>query len=244
LKSIHLKAVQEAPMSKHVMVTGVSQKGSAPLWYRWFQFSDYVTLFHLPFSALVLSFVIIGSSLATTIFASRAVMSMLAVFFSVQGGHYLDEIKGRPWGTSISKLMLYVVGLAFVACGAAIGVYLSLTVSLLLLPFLIPVVLFPIAYSLELWNERFHSPFWFGLSWGFFVCLGSSFVQTLTITPSSFLVAAAVGVMGNHILLLYEGTKAAETREICWSTLKGIVFISIVIAIALIELRLSDVVWD
>ncbi len=215
----------------------VVQRDSAAGWYRKFHVSDYAILLHLPFSTVVLDFAMIGALLAQPIYVDRLLLAALGVFLAHQGSHYLDETRGRHWGTSISSRILYSLSLLFLVAGAAIGVYLAFTVSASIAIFIIPMAFFPMAYSLELWNGRFHGPIWFGVSCAL-VVLGSFFLQTLTLSLFSALMSLAAGVQGTYIIILYEATKSNDTRALAWNALKGIVLIWNLIALSLITYRL------
>ena len=226
-------------MADHAMVKGVVQRKRAPEWYKKFQVSDHITLLLLPFSSIVMAFVVIGAAMAPHIHIGRLIMALIGVFFALQGAHYLDEIKGHHWGTKISDKTLYAVGFLFLTAGVSIGIYLSLKVSILLSIFIIPLIFFPIAYSLELWGDKFHNPIWFGVSWGALTYLGSYFLQSLTVTLSSVLMASAIGIQSAYILILYEETKTDKTRELSWNVLKGTVLLWNIIALALLAMRFS-----
>jgi len=220
------------------MIKGVSQREKAASWYRKFHVSDYVTLLHLPFSAAVVAFAVIGAAMAPDVYVGRLIPAVVAVFLAHQGSHYLDEIKGHPWGTMIPDSSLYAIGFSFLAVAMAIGIYLSLTVSLFLLAFMAAMIFFPISYGLELWRDRFHGPLSFGLS-GALVCLGSFYLQSLTVTGFSVIMSAAIGVQSMYIIILYEKTKVEETRTLAWGVLKGIVVMWIFIALAFVMMRLA-----
>ncbi len=214
----------------------VAQRDTAASWYRRFHLSDYTVLLHLPFSSVVLDFAVIGTLLAQYVYVDRLLLAAAGVFLAHQGSHYFDEVKGRHWNTSISSKMLLTLSLLFLVAATAIGVYLAFTVSALIAIFIVPMVFFPMAYSLELWNGKFHGPVWFGLSCAF-VVLGSFFLQTLTVSLFSVLMSLAAGVQGTYIIILYEATKTDSTRALAWNALKGIVLIWNLIAFTLIIYR-------
>lgn len=218
-------------------IQGVTQRENAAGWYRKFHISDYVTLLHLPFSSTLIAFAIVGGAMAPSIHADRLIMAVIIVFFGHQGSHYLDEIKGHPWNTKISDRTLYALSFLFLAIGVITGIYLVISVSLLLVLFFIPLVFFPVAYSMELWNGRFHRPLSFGIS-GALVCLGSYFLQSLSISWSSILMSMAIGIQSIYIIILYESTKTNSTKNLAWYTLKGIVIIWIFIAASMLLMRI------
>ncbi len=216
-----------------------SQRKSAAQWYIRFGVSDFVVLLHLPFSSIVMSFIIIGASMSGTLYLDRLAISMLAVFCALQGSHFLDEIKGHHWGTRLSTKRLLLTGFTLLSIGVVMGIYLALTVNAALFLFMLPLVFFPVAYNLELWNAKFHNPLWFGVSWGALVYLGSFFLQSAYITAFSVLMAMAIGVQSASILVLYENTKKKETRVLSWRVLKGTVILWNLIALAMLLEKLS-----
>lgn len=223
-------------MTEKSMTKGVVQREKAPRWYRKFHVSDYAVLFHLPFSSVVLDFAVIGAAMAQSIYLNRLILALIGVFLAHQGSHYLDEIKGHHWNTKIPNRKLYCLSLVFLIAGGIIGVYLSFTVSFLLVAFIIPMVFFPISYSLELWNDRFHGPLWFGVSCAL-VCIGSFFLQTLTVSLFSVLMSIAIGIQGTYIIILYEATKDSRTRVLAWNVLKGIVLLWNFIALSMLTAK-------
>jgi hypothetical protein len=223
-------------MKEKGMIKGVVQRDKAAKWYRRFHVSEYAILLHLPFSSVVLDFAVIGAMMAQDIYVDRLILALIGVFFAHQGSHYLDETKGRHWNTKIPNRILYVLSFLFLTTAGAIGVYLSFTVSLLLGVFIIPMVFFPISYSLELWNDRFHGPLWFGVSCAL-VCIGSFFLQTLTVSLFSVFMSIAVGIQGIYIIILYEATKNNKTRALAWNTLKGIVLLWTFVALSMVTAK-------
>ena len=236
-QSTLLRVAMGMENDKEVMMKGVGQREKAASWYRKFHTSDYATLLHLPFSSIVISFLVFGATMAKTIYADRLVLSALGVFFALQGAHYLDEIKGHHWGTKIPDKTLYIVGFTSLAVGALVGIYLALRVNLWILAFVPPLVFFPVVYNLELWEEKFHNTLWFGVSWGGLVCLGSYFLQSSTIDLFSILMSIAIGVNSASILILYEGTKVEKTRALAWNVLKGLVLFWNLLALAMLVLK-------
>jgi len=211
----------------------VNQRENAAKWYKKFHVSDYAVLLHLPFSTVVLDFAVIGGMMAPYVHVERLVPALIGVFLAHQGSHYLDEVKGRHWNTSIPNKVLFSLSILFLVTAAAIGIYLASTVSMMIAVFILPMVFFPITYSLELWNERFHESIWFGVSCAL-VCLGSFFLQTLTISIFSVLMSIAVGIQGTYIIILYEATKNSTTKDLAWNVLKGIVLLWNFIALSFV----------
>jgi hypothetical protein len=138
---------------------------------------DYVTLLHPPYTAWHLSYVAIGSALAPELEVERLLAGLAAFFLAMGiGAHALDELQGRPLRTQIGGRVLVALAVVSVGAAIAIGVYASLAWT----PWLLPMVAFGgfivFAYNLELFGGRFHSPFWFALSWGAFPLLAGYLV--------------------------------------------------------------------
>ena len=149
----------------------MSAPSARPSWYAletggW---RDYVTLLHPPYTAWHLSYVVIGGCLAPAVAWGRLGAAVVAFGLAVGiGAHALDELSGRPLGTSIPSSVLAGLAAVSIVCACAIGVAGAVTFEPWLLA-LVPVGLFLVlAYNLELLGGRFHSDLWFGLAWGGF----------------------------------------------------------------------------
>ncbi len=224
---------------------------------------DYVTLLHLPYTAWHLSYVVVGGCLAATVSWSRLGLTVLAFFLAMGiGAHALDELAGRPLGTTIPASVLVVLAVASVAAACAIGIAVALSFSLWILPlvaigaFLVP------AYNLELFGARFHSDLWFSLAWGAFpvltgyvACAGTlrsaaviaaawatvlSLAQRRLSTPVRRIRRGVVAVSGE--LESDEGGREAVTRETLVAApeaaLRLLAAATVLIAAALVALRL------
>ena len=168
---------------------------------------DYVTLLHPPYTAWHLSYVVIGGCLAPVVAWGRLGAAVAAFGLAVGiGAHALDELRGRPLGTSIPSSVL--AGLAAVSIGAActIGVAGAIAFEPWLAA-LVPVGVFLVlAYNLELLGGRFHSDLRFGLAWGGFpvICgyaavAGDLDVAALLAAAFAVLFSLAQRVLSNHV---------------------------------------------
>jgi len=104
---------------------GSSNSIAPPGWYRRYHLGDYVTLLHLPFASIVNAFVIIGAVMAPLVHIDRLILGAVGVQLILQAGHYYDETVGNPWDTRISDRNLLLIGTAFLAAGASIGLFLT-----------------------------------------------------------------------------------------------------------------------
>ncbi len=168
-----------------------------PSWYALERggWRDYVTLLHPPYTAWHLSYVVIGGCLAPAIAWGRLGAAVVAFALAVGlGAHALDELRGRPLGTTIPNPVL--IALAAISIGAACAIGLLGAVTFRpWLALLVPLGLFlVVAYNLELAGGRFHSDLWFGLAWGGFpvICGYAAVAGTLSVEA---LAAAAFAVL-------------------------------------------------
>jgi len=133
---------------------------------------DYVTLLHLPYTAWHLSYVVIGGCLAPIVAWGRLGAAVAAFALAVGiGAHALDELRGRPLGTSIPSYVLVALSTVSIAGACAIGIVGAISFQPWL-ALLVPVgLLLVLAYNLELFGGRLHTDLWFGLAWGGFPVL-------------------------------------------------------------------------
>ena len=81
------------------------------------------TLLHPPYTAMHLSYVVIGACLVGPVNAVRLVITVLAFFLAVGvGAHALDELHGRPLSTSIPTWQLVAVACLGLGGAVALGV--------------------------------------------------------------------------------------------------------------------------
>lgn len=139
---------------------------------------EWWTLLHPPYTAMHLSFVVIGACLVGPVNAVRLTITVLAFFLAVGvGAHALDELHGRPLSTSIPTWQL--VGAACLGLGGAVvlGVVGLFLVSPYLALFIVAGVAIALSYNLELFHSRWHSDVVFALGWGALPVLTAYFAQ-------------------------------------------------------------------
>ena len=171
---------------------------------------SYVNLLHVPYTFWHLSYVVLGAAIAPTIHVDRLLGTLLAFFLAVGiGAHALDELNGRPLGTRIPREIL--AGLALVSLGGAIGLgtVAGLGITIWIFPFVAFGGFIAVAYSLGLWNNRFHSDFWFAFAWGAFPALTSYWINSLSLN-----IAAVLMAFGCFELSLVQRTLSTEVRSI------------------------------
>ena len=153
--------------------------------------SEILTLLHPPYTAWHLSYFALGAAIAPHVYVNRLLWGLLAFGLAVGvAAHALDELHGRPLGTSFSnRTLLALAGVSLLAA-LGIGVAGVVTVTPLLAPFVVAGGLFLPAYNLELAGGRFHGDVWFALGWGAFPALTGYFVEAESVSVAGILLAA------------------------------------------------------
>ncbi len=134
----------------------------------------------------------LGAAAAPTIYPGRLLATLAAFLLAVGvSAHALDELHGRPLGTSLSRSTLIVLAVLSLAGALAIGVAGVVIVSPRIAPLVVIGALAVPAYNLELAHGRFHNDWMFALAWGALPAFTGYFAQTLTVRPAGLLIALA-----------------------------------------------------
>ncbi|MGH8889229.1 MAG: hypothetical protein ACRDV3_05630 [Acidothermaceae bacterium] len=150
---------------------------------------DWLSLLHPPYTAWHLSYVAIGASLANPMRLDRLGWALLAFFLGLGvGAHALDELRGHPLRTGISRQALLVVAILTVGAAGAIGWFVG---GLHLLPFIVVGAVLAFGYNLEWFGGVLHNAVGFSLAWGAFPLLTGYFAQHWTISVGAVIAAAA-----------------------------------------------------
>ncbi|MBI3595738.1 MAG: hypothetical protein HY203_01130 [Nitrospirae bacterium] len=164
------------------------------------KFRIFVGLLFLPYTGMVLSFTLIGSMLAVTIYWDR-VTAVLMVYFLGLGiaAHALDALgskKMKPWGEHFSRRQLWVMAILSLVAAYAIAIYYITTRGLPLL-WIIALLegFFIFAYNLEWFSGKFHTDGWFSFSWGMLPVMAGYIMQTNRVSLASAIVAVAMGLL-------------------------------------------------
>jgi hypothetical protein len=158
--------------------------------------SDFINLLHPPYTLWHLSYVLIGIAMSPVIFLGRSVAVLVAFFLGLGlGAHALDETMGNPLRTRISKRRLYFVGFVSLSVAILIGIYYVVELSILILPFVAIESFFAVAYNLEVFEKRFHTDIVFALSWGSIPFLTGYFVNSLSFSIASLVMAVGIGLL-------------------------------------------------
>jgi hypothetical protein len=153
---------------------------------------DWWTLLHPPYTLWHLSYVALGAATAAEVDLYRLGMSLLGFFLGVGlAAHALDELRGRPLGTSISDRVLQGVAIVSLAGAAAVGVVGIVQVSAWLAAFVVVGAFLVVAYNLELFGGALHSDLWFAIAWGGFPALTGAFAQDGKLEVAGVLIAGA-----------------------------------------------------
>lgn len=158
-----------------------------------------VGLLFLPYTGMVLAFTVIGSMLAPTIHWDRVGAIVLIYFLALGiGAHALDAVGSRaakPWGSVFSRGQLWTLAVAALVAAYALGIWYMVRYTPLLWPIALAEGFFVLAYNLEWFRGRFHSDFWFAVSWGALPVLAGYVLQTNAISPAALVVAAAMALL-------------------------------------------------
>ena len=151
---------------------------------------DYVTLLHPPYTLWHLSYAAMGAAVAPHVKWWLLGWTVLAFFLAMGiGAHALDELQGRPLRTRISSRVLRPLAAGSIAGACVVGVHAALVTTLWLLVFVGFGAFIVVAYNLELFGGRLHTPLWFAGAWGAFPALTAYFASVQTIRADAVLVA-------------------------------------------------------
>jgi hypothetical protein len=176
---------------------------------------DIVTILHPPYTAWNLANVAFGAAVASEIHTDRFVATLAAFFLAVGiSAHALDELNGRPLKTELSDRTL--IGLAAVSLAGAIGIGIAgcIIVSPTLAPFVVAGGFFVVAYSLELFNGRFHTDFWLAFAWAAFPALTSWWINTLSFESPKTVVAGILVAAGCFGLVSVQRRLSTPVRRL------------------------------
>jgi hypothetical protein len=158
-----------------------------------------VGLLFLPYTAMVLSYTLIGSMLAPAIHWDRVVAIVVIYFLALGiGAHALDALGSRaakPWGQAFSRGWLWMLAAVSIAAAYAIGIWYMVSYTPLLWPIALLEGFFLLAYNLEWFAGMFHRDSWFAVSWGALPVLAGYVLQTNALSAGAVLVAAAMALL-------------------------------------------------
>ena len=160
------------------------------------------TIMHLPYTSMVLSYVLIGAAVSPSFHPNRVIATLLAYFLGLGlSAHALNELHARHWGETLSKRELEIlfaaplIGAILIGAFGMVSLYATsgvLLTSLVLLAFIILEIFFLFAYNIDLSGGRYHTDLAFAFSWAALPVLVSYYVNALAITVVAVLVAVAM----------------------------------------------------
>lgn len=162
------------------------------------RFRSLVGLLFLPYTGMVLSFSVIGSMLADTLYWDRVLAIVVIYFFGLGiAAHALDALgsKGvKPWGTIFTKRQLRLLAVCSLALAYLLAIYYMVRYVPLLWVLAVSEGFFVFAYNLEWFHGKFHTDHWFAFSWGFLPVLAGYIMQTNKISVEALILAAAMAL--------------------------------------------------
>lgn len=178
------------------------------------------TLLHPPYTAWHLAFVVIGACLAPRVSLSTLLATLAAFLLAVGvAAHALDELHGRPLGTSIPSAVLAGVAGAALAGALALGAVGVTRVGGGLVAFIVAGAVLVVGYDLEVGGGALHHDAVFALGWGGFPVLTAAFAQEHRITVAAVVAGAGAAAwagaqraLSTPARQLRRATREAELR--------------------------------
>ena len=181
---------------------------------------DLVSVLHPPYTLWNISNVAIGAAAASHIYAGRLAAAIAAFFLAVGvGAHALDELQGRPLGTSLSRRTLIALAAGGLGGALLIGVVGTIFVSPTLAPLVIAGGFIAPAYNLEWFGGRFHTDFWLAAAWGGFSAFTGWWVNSLGLHSVREAIAATAAVLACFFLTTVQRRLSTPVRELRRRTL-------------------------
>lgn len=162
------------------------------------QFRIAIGILFLPYTAMCISFTLLGSLISPAIHWDRIIAITLIYFFALGiGAHFADSIGSRkkPWGFEISVHTSWIILVLSLSVAYSIGIYYIIYFVPLLSVVAVAEGFFLVAYNFEKFGGRFHTNFWFVIAWGSLPVLAGFMMQTNAISPAVILVAIVAGVI-------------------------------------------------
>ena len=157
--------------------------------------ADWWTVLHPPYTAWHVSYAVLGAVLAPHLNWLVLGATALAFFLAVGlAAHALDELNGRPLGTSIPDRVLWTVAIISLAVAVALGAVTIGYTGPALVPFIVIGVILVLAYNLELFGGRLHTDFGFAAAWGGFPVVVGFVAQAPPVNAATLLSVAAATI--------------------------------------------------
>lgn len=157
---------------------------------------DVVALLHPPYTAWHLSYVLLGGLIVRSVNWGILGATVLAFFLAVGvAAHTLDELRGRPLGTTLPSWSLGLAAAVALAGATTVGVIGVVRIGPGLIGFVVVGAALVVGYNLELFGGRIHTDLGFALAWGAFPVLTAAYAQARNIPPAALALAAAAALM-------------------------------------------------
>lgn len=160
-----------------------------------------VGILFLPYTGMVISFVIWGS-LSVESSLDRLLSIGLLYFFAIGiSAHCLDALgsKKRPWG-NLSRTNLWLASVISLILSFSIGMYYIFLDSWMLFPIGVIEIFFLFAYNLELFHGKFHNNTSFVISWGILPVFAGAVIQSNSISFETIIFSIIAG-LASYILI-------------------------------------------
>ena len=181
------------------------------------QFRIAVGILFLPYTAMCISFALLGSLISPSIHWDRIIAIILIYFFALGiGAHFADTIgsRKRPWGVEISIHTSWIIMVLSISVAYSIGIYYIIYFVPLLSVVAVAEGFFLFAYNFEKFGGRFHTNFWFVIAWGSLPVLAGFLMQTNAITLESILVATVASVISYVEISLSRPYKVLKSNNV------------------------------
>jgi hypothetical protein len=182
------------------------------------------TILHLPYTSMVLSYLLIGAALSPIVHPERLALSLVAYLLGLGlSAHALNEIHSRHWGKALTEYELKFIFLAPLAGAISIGTYGIYALYTTTQGYLAPTVLlvficlelfFVFAYNTELCGNMFHSDLAFAFSWAALPTLISYYVNSLQLTLPAITLAVAMAATAGIEINLSRWCKDFRRRKL------------------------------
>ncbi len=209
------------------------------------RFRAFIGMLFLPYTGMCISFTIIGSILADTVYWDR-VLALSVIYFLALGigAHALDAIgsKRKPWGDILGYRLLLVSASLSIAVAYLIGIYYIVTYVPLLAVIAILEGFFLLAYNLEWFKGLFHNNISFSLSWGSLPLLAGYIMQSNSISFLALLtslVTALIAYAEIRVSRVYKELKRNSMHDVKHKMILKVLSIgTIIVALVMLTLRL------
>ncbi|MGC2288375.1 MAG: hypothetical protein WA688_00760 [Thermoplasmata archaeon] len=174
-------------------------------------------MLHLPYTSMVLSFVVVGAVLSPR-FSWVLLLGTLAAYFAALGigAHFLDQLPGmgsnyvRHW----PNWALWTIGISGVSVGVVIGIIGAVVLrEPVLLLFVLVQGICALGYPLApLFRGALHRDSVFAVSWGSLPCLTSYYAQSGSISVVAVLLAAVFAALAVAEIRVSRMSRAERRR--------------------------------